>query len=67
MTPNGHDTDTKRHLLKKLNAEARSVQTALNQAQSAVTYAQRLVEQSYLRKRTAIINARDDDDWELQA
>jgi len=57
---NGHDQRSsvalKQRLLRELNSEARTIQIALNQAHNALTYAQKLMEETYQRKRSAILN-----------
>jgi hypothetical protein len=56
-------SQAKRRALKELNAETRDVQVALNQAQVSLQHALRLrlVEDTYQKKRTSIINAPDDE------
>lgn len=46
----------KQQALRALNDETSGVRTALNQAQSAIAHALRVIETDYQRKRTAIIN-----------
>jgi hypothetical protein len=43
LQPQAPNSIPKRQLLKELNTETRDVRTAINQAQSAITYALRLV------------------------
>jgi hypothetical protein len=51
----------KHRKLKALNTRTHPVQVALNQAQSALDHARRLVENNYQKERTSIINSQDDD------
>lgn len=49
----------KARALKSLNLETRTIHAALNQAASAITHAQRALEQNYNRRRSVIINEPD--------
>jgi hypothetical protein len=56
---------SKRQALKALNVRTRSVQMALNQAASAISHAQRVLEKDDLKERTSIINHHDPEPAEL--
>jgi hypothetical protein len=56
----------KRRALKRLNDDTRNVQTALNQAQSAIAHALRVIEADYQCKRTAIMNSDDIHDIAIE-
>ncbi len=47
--------------LKALNAATSTTTKALHQAQSAIAHALRVIETDYQRRRTAIINSRDEE------
>jgi hypothetical protein len=51
----------KQHALKALNAETSTTTKALHQAQSAIAHALRVIENDYQRRRTQIINSKDDE------
>ena len=55
------DRTSKQRQLRELNHEAQSLQTALNQAQGSIRHALRLLEQTYQRKRTQILNDHGED------
>jgi hypothetical protein len=55
------DRTVKQRQLRALNHEAQSLQTALNQSQGSISHALRLLEQTYQRKRTQILNNRGED------
>ena len=50
----------KQQALRALNTDTATTTKALNQAQSAIAHALRVIETDYQRKRTHIINAHDD-------
>jgi hypothetical protein len=57
---NGHEAPTsKQKQLRDLNKETCNLQTALNQTQVCLNRAMRLLEQTYQKKRSAIINDQD--------
>jgi len=63
MTPTSitNGQATKQHQLRALNQETQDLQVALNRVQTSASYALKLVEQSYHRKRSQILNGHDQD------
>jgi sulfur carrier protein ThiS len=53
---------SKHQLLRDLNHETRTVVMALNQAASAISYAQKQIEQNYQRTRQHILAAHVNDE-----
>ena len=61
MNPKPVFSNTNRKALRDLNPETRNVQVALDQTQSAISHALRLVEHDYQRRRMSIINTPDEE------
>jgi len=62
LNPPGTASSVVKQQLRELNQDTHPVQVALNQAQSCLNRAVKLMEETYHRKRQAIIAAADENE-----